>query len=182
MSMPVLCWGTQTWTQHSRVPHQCWLEGKGHAPRPAGVVLPNAAQDTAGLLCDWGTLLACLHSGPLGSFLQSCFQTVCFQPIVVYGVTRPEWGLCISPCRALWDSSLPISPACQGPAECQHHPLVHKALLQILSSANLLRVHLFNVQVINEDVKQYWPHYRPLEYTTDDWPPCSIIARLFLLT
>lgn len=32
------------------------------------------------------------------------------------------------------------------------------------------------VQVINEEIEQYWPHYQPLGYTTSDLPPMGLCA------
>lgn len=39
--------------------NQDWVADKDHSPLPAGEAFPNAVQDTAGHVCNAGTLLAC---------------------------------------------------------------------------------------------------------------------------
>lgn len=33
-----------------------------------------------------------------------------------------------------------------------------------------------SIQVINEEIKQYWPSYQPLWYTTSDSPPTGLFS------
>lgn len=53
----------------------------------------------------------------------------------------------------------------QGPSEWQDDPLMDQPLLPVLY---LLKAGALGpiIQVINKEVKQYWPHCRPLGHTT----------------
>ena len=67
MSMSLLYCGVQNWTQHSRC-----------GPTSAINVLPNAAQDTTGVLCGKGPLLADVQPG-VHQDLWVLFRKACLQ-------------------------------------------------------------------------------------------------------
>lgn len=58
--------------------YQNWVEGQDHLPKPAGNDLPNARQDTIGLLDHKGTASSWLTCppGPLGPSHRAAFQQV----------------------------------------------------------------------------------------------------------
>lgn len=61
MSISVLYWGAQKWTQPSKFDchqcHQCWTGGKSHLLWPACNTLLNVVQDIISFLCQQGILL-----------------------------------------------------------------------------------------------------------------------------
>lgn len=38
------------------------------------------------------------------------------------------------------------------------------------------QLEMFQVQVINEEIKHCWPQYQYQEYSTSDWPPFELCA------
>lgn len=51
MSVTLMCWGAQTWTQHPRWISLALSRGKDHLSWPSGNTSPNSAQDNIHLLC-----------------------------------------------------------------------------------------------------------------------------------
>lgn len=80
-------------------------------------------------------------------------------------------GTGISLCWTLYDSYLPISPACWGPSKWQHSHLVYPTTPPIFFVACKLADSSLHplVKVINEDVKTELAPYGLLGYTTSDW-------------
>ena len=90
-------------------PHQCWVEGKHHLPRPASNTLSNTAEGTIRLLCSKGTLLAYVqpgvHQDPQVLFCQPASQLGGLQHISVHRVVPPE----------VQDFTLPLVERCEVP-------------------------------------------------------------------
>lgn len=86
-------------------------------------------------------------------------------------------GLYIFPCWTSWGFCQPISPACPGPPRWQQGNLVYQSFLQILSSANLKRVH----SALYPDHEQDWTQNQPLGYMTCYWSPTSLLALISTL-
>lgn len=92
----------------------------------------------------------------------------------------PAARLCISPCWDSWDSCQPTSPACPGPSEWQHIPLVYQPLHTILChQANLQRLHSSpsSLSKILNSMPQYWS----LGYTVSWSPPNRLVQLITIL-
>ena len=155
----------QTW------PPQCWAEGKDPLPRPAGNVLPDAAEDSVSHLCHEGALLAHLNLVPTRTF-RSCSSKLLsswLAPLLVHGVI-PPWG---------WASALLLQlrevPACsvlQGLRSLwKHNCVVYQPLLPVLYRRACWGV-LCPIHVINEEIEwdrsQCCPHWAPTRCCATD--------------
>jgi len=112
---------------------QFWVKGKDHLLWPVGNTLSNAGQDTLGLYAVkvhcW--LMVILLSTRIPRFFSvNCFPVT--QPPAHIGTCFPDIELCITLCWTSWDSSLPISPACQGLSEWRQDHLVFQAVPSVL--------------------------------------------------
>lgn len=68
--------------------HHVWL-GKDHFPWPVGGVLPCAAQETVGVICHEGALLAHIqpvHWEPQVLFCKATFQSVSWWCVLLHGI------------------------------------------------------------------------------------------------
>ena len=138
ISMSLLYWWAQNWTQHSR----CVSPVPSRGERPP---LSNCWQHSS--YCSpgdhWLSLLQeyvahgqfVVHLDPQVIFCKAAFQTVGTQHILVHGVII--WTGWTS-----WGSCVPISPACQSPCGWEHNLLVLSGTPPcFVSSEDLLRVH-----------------------------------------
>ena len=125
-------------------PHQCWIKGQDHLPRPAGNTPSNAAQDATSLSFSQGHIAGlvstCSPRATLAPFLQSCcpdgWLPVCNG---AQDFSSPGAGLCTSLCWTLWGF-------CQGPSRWQHNPLAYRPLLPLCVIWELAELTSFNVQ------------------------------------
>lgn len=88
----------------------------------------------------------------------------------------PGSGFCISPCWTSWDFPQLNSSSCQDPSKqqipcCIRH-FSHFIIICELAGGSVCAT----VQVINEGVKEYWPQYQSLGYTTSYLPPTGLHA------
>lgn len=95
--------------------HQCWAKWRDHLSQTTDSTVPHPAQETLGLLCHKGSLLAHVQPESLGPFIQGCFPAG--QPAACTGVwgystlgaglTTPV-GLLLQTCRVLLDGNTTI--------------------------------------------------------------------------
>ena len=111
LASPELDTAPQVW------PHQCWVEGKDHLPRPAGYAFFNAAQDAIHLLCSKGTLLPhvqlVVHQDTQVLFCKAAFQLGDPQSILVLMVQD-------FPLLHVGHHEVPVSPFLQPVDVCLH--------------------------------------------------------------
>ena len=140
--------------------HQCWADVNNHFPQPAGSTLHNATLRAVGLLCHKGTLLThgqqVAHKDPpvllcraafklsapicywcLGLFIPRC-KTSDFSSLKCMRFLFAYFSILS---RSLWMAAQPSNISAIPPSS--------------VSPGNLLSMHSV-VQVINEDVQQYW--------------------------
>ena len=145
-------------------PHQCSVEGKDHLPQSAGYTPPSAAQDTF-RLCSKGTSLAHVQ-------LRVCQDLRAFsakQPSTWVALSMHWWvgffsqglgfaipfvelhevpvGSFLQPVKVLLDGSMTLW--CRG-CHSSQFGVICKHAEGILCTI---------IQIINEDVKEYWTQY-----------------------
>lgn len=154
-TMSLSYWGAQSWTQHSRRVSPLLSREKDPFPQPAGHALPNAAQESIGCLCCRGTLLTHVqlgvHQDPHSLSCKAAFQLGISQTVpskVQDCIPFAEHGevLLAHFCSFSW--SLWISGNSLG-----HQPFPPSYISCKLVEGTPCPI----IQVINEDVKQYWP-------------------------
>lgn len=100
------------------------------------------------------------------------FSAAAGQPLVHTGV----WGYYILCARhhislqTLWDSCWRTPSAS---SECHHNHLLYQPFLLVFFITRKLVKAVLSpiIQVISENIKQFWPQYRTLGCTMSDWPP-----------
>lgn len=136
MSMSLLHWGAQNWTQHSKCVSPV-LNKREVSPLDLLAVL--CLMQPRMLLSFFATRVYCwlplnfLSTRTMCPFLRSCFpdeQASACTGVQAY--SSPDAGLCLFPHWTSWHSCWPISPVCQGRSEWQHSHLVYQTLLPIL--------------------------------------------------
>lgn len=151
--MSLLYRGAQSWMQHfcGGLPHS---EGKGHGQWP-GDTFPSAPRSfSTKLLSRWSATSIKWY---MRLFLHRNFPG----------------EMCISFCWTSLDSCPSKYPPC--PSEWQHTHQVYQPLLVVLCHLQTCWGCMpWFFWVINEDIKQYWTHYRSLVHTAGDWPPTGL--------
>lgn len=157
-------------------PHQCWIEGKDHLPRPVGNTLPNEAQDTVSLLCINDTLLTHVqlgaHQGLQVVFCKTAFQLGGHQQMLVPGVVPPQeqdFAFLLVECH-----EVPVSPFCNllrslwlaashyGLSSTPPKPLVTGLQLDFVPLTTPLWAQLFNLFSIHLTVCSVSPYINSL--------------------
>ena len=103
-------------------------------------------------------MLSTVYQDPPVFLYKAAFQRASPQPVLVRGVTPPLGQDFAFPFE-LRDFCLPVSLACRGPSGWQCTHLVCQLLPAFCVVCRLAeRVLCSIIQIINEGIKQYWPH------------------------
>ncbi|KAK4810846.1 hypothetical protein QYF61_008818 [Mycteria americana] len=161
--------------------HQRGVEGQNHLPRPAGHASFDAAQDTVGFLGCERTLPAhvqlFIHQYPQVLLLRAALNPFIPQPVLVPGVALTQ----------VQDLAL----GKVEPHEVHMGPLLELVQVPLNGIPSFWRVNSTTqlgvicklaegaldptVNVIDEDIKQYWSQYRPLRDTTPRGPKLNTV-------
>ncbi|KAK4810853.1 LOW QUALITY PROTEIN: hypothetical protein QYF61_008825 [Mycteria americana] len=150
--------------------HQRGVEGQNHLPRPAGHASLYAAQDTVGFLGCERTLPAHVQL-----FIHQCPQVLLLRAALNHIIPQPVLKPRIAPTQ---DPALGLVE----PHEVHTGPLLQLAQVPLDDIPSFWRVNCTTqlgvicklaegaldlaVNVIDENIKQYWSQYRPLRDTT----------------
>lgn len=174
MPMSLVYWIALNWTQHSMysVANTDW-KLRNHLFQPACDAVPQAAEDAPDCLFHEATLLVPIHLVHQGLYCKTACQLVSPHHIWVHGAFPSQMQNSMFPLFQLRDVCvIPFLQPVEGPLDghmtlwCTGHSAQFVVIYQLAESG-------LNptIQIVNEDVEQFWSQYSLLEYTASDWPP-----------